>query len=163
MIAMLMFLVISIMVLPGLGPCVRSTNDDDRKHDHPRARCGGCSWNRKACSRREPAADRWYRRRNGSGVCYGRHGWGDRSDIFPPVLYVLMLLQQPFTPPLKWSLSAGFPKISAFPPIWSLVGSGAAPVVAEVAKEAGALTVGVVTKPFSFEGRRRMAQANQVR
>ncbi|CBJ30781.1 filamentous temperature sensitive Z [Ectocarpus siliculosus] len=40
-------------------------------------------------------------------------------------------------------------------------GSGAAPVVAEVAKEAGALTVGVVTKPFSFEGRRRMAQANQ--
>lgn len=41
-------------------------------------------------------------------------------------------------------------------------GSGAAPVVAEVAKEAGALTVGVVTKPFSFEGRRRMAQANQV-
>lgn len=43
-----------------------------------------------------------------------------------------------------------------------LTGSGAAPVVAEVAKEAGALTVGVVTKPFSFEGRRRMAQANQV-
>ncbi|CAM9181451.1 unnamed protein product [Scytosiphon promiscuus] len=40
-------------------------------------------------------------------------------------------------------------------------GSGAAPVVAEVSKEAGALTVGVVTKPFSFEGRRRMAQANQ--
>ena len=35
-------------------------------------------------------------------------------------------------------------------------------MVAEVAKEAGALTVGVVTKPFSFEGRRRMAQANQV-
>lgn len=43
------------------------------------------------------------------------------------------------------------------------LGSGAAPVVAEVAKEAGALTVGVVTKPFSFEGRRRMAQANQVK
>lgn len=43
-----------------------------------------------------------------------------------------------------------------------MTGSGAAPVVAEVAKEAGALTVGVVTKPFSFEGRRRMAQANQV-
>lgn len=34
-------------------------------------------------------------------------------------------------------------------------------MVAEVAKEAGALTVGVVTKPFSFEGRRRMAQANE--
>ncbi|KAG5192621.1 cell division protein [Tribonema minus] len=38
-------------------------------------------------------------------------------------------------------------------------GSGAAPVVAEVAREAGALTVGVVTKPFAFEGRRRMNQA----
>ncbi len=34
-------------------------------------------------------------------------------------------------------------------------GSGAAPVVAEVAKEQGALTIGVVTKPFSFEGARR--------
>lgn len=38
-------------------------------------------------------------------------------------------------------------------------GSGAAPIVAEMAKEAGALTVGVVTKPFGFEGRRRMQQA----
>ncbi len=38
-------------------------------------------------------------------------------------------------------------------------GSGAAPVVAEVSREAGALTVGIVTKPFRFEGRRRMAQA----
>mmetsp|Transcript_44749 Transcript_44749/g.91330 ORF Transcript_44749/g.91330 Transcript_44749/m.91330 type:complete len:412 (-) Transcript_44749:4250-5485(-) len=38
-------------------------------------------------------------------------------------------------------------------------GSGAAPVVAEVAKEMGCLTVGVVTKPFAFEGRRRMQQA----
>lgn len=37
-------------------------------------------------------------------------------------------------------------------------GSGAAPVVAKVAKEMGALTVGVVTKPFGFEGRRRMTQ-----
>lgn len=37
-------------------------------------------------------------------------------------------------------------------------GSGAAPVVAEIAKEHGALTVGVVTKPFNFEGRSRMAQ-----
>jgi cell division protein FtsZ len=34
-------------------------------------------------------------------------------------------------------------------------GSGAAPVIAEVAKELGALTIGVVTKPFSFEGNRR--------
>jgi cell division protein FtsZ len=34
-------------------------------------------------------------------------------------------------------------------------GSGAAPVVAEIAKEMGCLTVGVITKPFSFEGRRR--------
>ena len=38
-------------------------------------------------------------------------------------------------------------------------GSGAAPVVAELAKQAGTLTVGIVTKPFSFEGRRRMQQA----
>ncbi|KAL3777587.1 hypothetical protein ACHAWO_008875 [Cyclotella atomus] len=38
-------------------------------------------------------------------------------------------------------------------------GSGAAPVVAEVSKEAGALTIGIVTKPFRFEGRRRMKQA----
>jgi cell division protein FtsZ len=34
-------------------------------------------------------------------------------------------------------------------------GSGAAPIVAEIAKELGALTIGVVTKPFSFEGQRR--------
>lgn len=40
-------------------------------------------------------------------------------------------------------------------------GTGAAPVVAECAKEMGALTIGVVTKPFSFEGRRRMMQAEQ--
>lgn len=38
-------------------------------------------------------------------------------------------------------------------------GTGAAHVVAECAKEAGALTVGVVTKPFMFEGRKRMTQA----
>jgi len=38
-------------------------------------------------------------------------------------------------------------------------GSGAAPVVSEVAKESGALTVAIVTKPFAFEGRRRMRQA----
>ena len=40
-------------------------------------------------------------------------------------------------------------------------GTGAAPVVAEIAREAGVLTVGVVTKPFGFEGRKRMAQAEQ--
>lgn len=40
-------------------------------------------------------------------------------------------------------------------------GSGAAPVVAEVAKEAGALTIGIVTKPFRFEGKRRTTQAVQ--
>jgi cell division protein FtsZ len=40
-------------------------------------------------------------------------------------------------------------------------GSGAAPVVAGLASELGALTVAVVTKPFIFEGRRRMAQAEQ--
>lgn len=38
-------------------------------------------------------------------------------------------------------------------------GSGAAPVIAQMAKEDGALTVGVVTKPFEFEGKRRMNQA----
>lgn len=38
-------------------------------------------------------------------------------------------------------------------------GTGAAPVIAQVAKELGALTVGVVTRPFSFEGRRRSNQA----
>lgn len=40
-------------------------------------------------------------------------------------------------------------------------GTGAAPVVASIAREQGALTVGVVTKPFSFEQRRRMAQAEK--
>ena len=40
-------------------------------------------------------------------------------------------------------------------------GTGAAPVVAEIAKECSALTVGVVTKPFAFEGRRRQAQAEK--
>ena len=38
-------------------------------------------------------------------------------------------------------------------------GTGAAPIVAEIAHELGALTVGVVTRPFSFEGRRRAEQA----
>lgn len=38
-------------------------------------------------------------------------------------------------------------------------GTGAAPVVAEIAQALGALTVGIVTKPFSFEGRRRMEHA----
>ena len=40
-------------------------------------------------------------------------------------------------------------------------GSGAAPVVASLASELGALTVAVVTKPFAFEGKRRMVQAEQ--
>jgi cell division protein FtsZ len=40
-------------------------------------------------------------------------------------------------------------------------GSGAAPVVARLAREVGALTVGIVTKPFTFEGNRRGGQANQ--
>ena len=40
-------------------------------------------------------------------------------------------------------------------------GTGAAPVVAEVAKEVGALTIGVVTRPFAFEGKRRQVQAEQ--
>ena len=40
-------------------------------------------------------------------------------------------------------------------------GTGAAPILAEVAKEQGALTVGVVTKPFMFEGKRRQRQAEE--
>ena len=40
-------------------------------------------------------------------------------------------------------------------------GTGGAPVVAEVAKNLGALTIGVVTRPFAFEGRRRSVQAEQ--
>lgn len=40
-------------------------------------------------------------------------------------------------------------------------GTGAAPIVAEVAKEMGCLTVGVVTRPFTFEGRRRTNQAEE--
>jgi len=39
-------------------------------------------------------------------------------------------------------------------------GSGAAPVVAKVAKDLGALTIGIITKPFEFEGKRRAAVAN---
>jgi len=38
-------------------------------------------------------------------------------------------------------------------------GTGAAPVIASIAQEMGALTVGIVTKPFSFEGKKRMEQA----
>ena len=38
-------------------------------------------------------------------------------------------------------------------------GTGAAPVVAEVARDMGILTIGIVTKPFAFEGKRRMMQA----
>ncbi|SET30483.1 cell division protein FtsZ [Oceanobacillus limi] len=38
-------------------------------------------------------------------------------------------------------------------------GTGAAPIIAQIAKDLGALTVGVVTRPFSFEGRRRSTQA----
>ena len=38
-------------------------------------------------------------------------------------------------------------------------GTGAAPIIAKIAKEMGILTVGIVSKPFSFEGRRRMEQA----
>jgi len=39
-------------------------------------------------------------------------------------------------------------------------GTGGAPIIAEVAKELGALTIGVVTRPFTFEGRRRSVQAD---
>jgi len=40
-------------------------------------------------------------------------------------------------------------------------GTGAAPTIADIARESGILTVGVVTKPFSFEGKRRMQQAEE--
>ncbi|MEJ2535817.1 MAG: cell division protein FtsZ, partial [Calditrichia bacterium] len=40
-------------------------------------------------------------------------------------------------------------------------GTGAAPIVAEIAKDHGALTVGIVTKPFHFEGMKRMQRADQ--
>ena len=40
-------------------------------------------------------------------------------------------------------------------------GTGAAPIVCELARESGALTVGIVTKPFLFEGRKRMRQAEE--
>ncbi|MGH7707374.1 MAG: cell division protein FtsZ [Vulcanimicrobiaceae bacterium] len=40
-------------------------------------------------------------------------------------------------------------------------GTGAGPILAEIARESGALTIGVVTKPFSFEGRRRMTLAER--
>ena len=40
-------------------------------------------------------------------------------------------------------------------------GTGAAPIVAKVARELGALTVGIVTKPFAFEGKRRLEQAEE--
>jgi cell division protein FtsZ len=40
-------------------------------------------------------------------------------------------------------------------------GTGAAPIVAQIAREVGALTVGIVTKPFAFEGARRSAQADK--
>src|SRR5579862_2863006 len=40
-------------------------------------------------------------------------------------------------------------------------GTGAAPVIAQISKELGALTVGVVTKPFTFEGRKRAQNAEE--
>lgn len=43
--------------------------------------------------------------------------------------------------------------------LWGGTGTGAAPVIAEIAKSLGSLVVGVVTKPFAFEGQRRSAQA----
>lgn len=41
-------------------------------------------------------------------------------------------------------------------------GTGAAPVVARISKEQGVLTVGVVTYPFTFEGRRRGTQVSAI-
>src|SRR6185369_875490 len=39
-------------------------------------------------------------------------------------------------------------------------GTGGAPIIADIARSVGALTVGVVTKPFMFEGKRRLKQAD---
>src|SRR5699024_12365149 len=41
------------------------------------------------------------------------------------------------------------------------LGTGAAPIVAATAKEMGILTIGVVTKPFTFEGKKRLSQAER--
>jgi cell division protein FtsZ len=40
-------------------------------------------------------------------------------------------------------------------------GTGAAPIIGDIARELGALTIGIVTRPFSFEGKKRMRQADQ--
>ena len=40
-------------------------------------------------------------------------------------------------------------------------GTGGAPIVAKIARDMGALTIGVVTRPFSFEGKRRSSQADE--
>ena len=58
-----------------------------------------------------------------------------------------------------WPIVAGTDMVFVTAGMGGGTGSGAAPVVAELAKRAGCLTVGIVTKPFSFEGRRRMNQA----
>src|SRR3712207_8065241 len=54
------------------------------------------------------------------------------------------------------------PRSTLFPyPTLFRSGTGAAPVVARIARELGALTVGIVTKPFGFEGSRRREQAER--
>ena len=58
-----------------------------------------------------------------------------------------------------WPIVSGTDMVFVTAGMGGGTGSGAAPVVAELAKSAGCLTVGIVTKPFSFEGRRRMQQA----
>ena len=60
-----------------------------------------------------------------------------------------------------WPLVAGTDMVFVTAGMGGGTGSGAAPVVAELAKAAGCLTVGIVTKPFSFEGKRRMTQAQE--
>jgi len=62
----------------------------------------------------------------------------------------------------RWEISklvAGMDLVFVTAGLGGGTGTGAAPVIAEVSKEAGALTVGVVTRPFSFEGSSRRAQA----
>src|SRR6266702_4680512 len=67
-------------------------------------------------------------------------------------LQALKLSQAPMKLQLGAKLTAG---------LGGGTGSGAAPVVASLASELGALSVAVVTKPFAFEGKRRMMQAEQ--
>lgn len=64
---------------------------------------------------------------------------------------------------LSWCEGVGFPaQVFITAGMGGGTGTGAAPVVARVSKEMGVLTVGVVTYPFTFEGRRRGTQVRNL-